>query len=520
MFSAVAGMASMFGLKRKEETQTAVLEDIYGDLQKIKTSFKITLVPASEEREKEFDKEKRHQELLAAFKRSGLAMSRAASSKDGDKDKDKKGNWLSKLAMSYFSYRVLKGFIKRFFKVMRLGRLWTLLRGMGFLLTRLFWPLAVAAALIWVIPKIIDNWPTILQTVKDTVNGIWDTIKGWLSFLGIDFEEDEQEDILGSEEGLAQAQTAQDLVGNDFTPRWVESSPGKGTWMVNGTALPGLGINDGVKAASIAAAMRAGNSITDMQAAMGTESGDIVPQQTLAGDDVLEFGFDNNFVSMVKEAEGFRGEAYQDEAGNWTVGYGHTGADVKAGTTMSESAATAQLGFDLDAARGRAAVQVDKDFGAGTFGNLSQNKQNLLTDVAFNTGSVSSMPKLTSAVVSGDKAGIASEFKRSMTTSSGDKKPLTGRNQLVKDNLIAPILSAPSSSISSSGGMGSDMSTITPTISTTPTETIPGKLNPKVTVVDNDPVVIDSSVTQTAANSSRATNKDYGTGNPFMGLYT
>ena len=266
--------------------------------------------------------------------------------------------------------------------------------------------------------------------------------------------------------------------------------------------------------------MRAGNSITDMQAAMGTESGDIVPQQTLAGDDVLEFGFDNNFVSMVKEAEGFRGEAYQDEAGNWTVGYGHTGADVKAGTTMSESAATAQLGFDLDAARGRAAVQVDKDFGAGTFGNLSQNKQNLLTDVAFNTGSVSSMPKLTSAVVSGDKAGIASEFKRSMTTSSGDKKPLTGRNQLVKDNLIAPILSAPSSSISSSGGMGSDMSTITPTISTTPTETIPGKLNPKVTVVDNDPVVIDSSVTQTAANSSRATNKDYGTGNPFMGLYT
>ena len=186
MFSAVAGMASMFGLKRKEETQTAVLEDIYGDLQKIKTSFKITLVPASEEREKEFDKEKRHQELLAAFKRSGLAMSRAASSKDGDKDKDKKGNWLSKLAMSYFNYRVLKGFIKRFFKVMRLGRLWTLLRGMGFLLTRLFWPLAVAAALIWVIPKIIDNWPTILQTVKDTVNGIWDTIKGWLSFLGID----------------------------------------------------------------------------------------------------------------------------------------------------------------------------------------------------------------------------------------------------------------------------------------------------------------------------------------------
>ena len=106
-----------------------------------------------------------------------------------------------------------------------------------------------------------------------------------------------------------------------------------------------------------------------------------------------------------------------------------------------------------------------------------------------------------------------------MTTSSGQKKLLTGRNQLIKDNLIAPILATPSTSMASSGVMGSDMSTITPTISTTPTETIPGKLNPKVTVVNDDPVVLDSSVTQTSANSSRATNKDYGTGNPFMGLY-
>ena len=517
MFSALTGMASMFGFKRQEETQTEVLKDIYGDLQKIKKSFEITIVPASEEREKEFDKEKRHQELLAAFRRAGLGMSGTTSGSDGDKDddKDKKGNWLTRLAMNYFSYRVLKGFIRRFFKVMRLGRLWTLLRGMGFLLTRLFWPLAVAGALIWLIPKIIDNWPTILQTVKDTVNDIWDTINGWFYLLGIVFEEDE-EDTTGTEP----VPWTQDAVGNNFTPMWIESSPGKGTWMVNGTALPGLGINDGVKAASIAASMQAANSITDTQVALGTESGEIVPQQILTGGDVSVLpGFDNNFVSMVKEAEGFRGEAYQDEGGNWTVGYGHTGADVMQGTTMSEREATAQLGTDLSAARTRAQSQVDKDFGTGTFARLGTNQQNLLTDVAFNTGSVSSMPKLTSAVVSGDKANIAKEYKRSMTTSSGQKKLLTGRNQLIKDNLIAPILATPSSSMASSGVMGSDMSTITPTISTTPTETIPGKLNPKVTVVNDDPVVLDSSVTQTSANSSRATNKDYGTGNPFMGLY-
>ena len=149
---------------------------------------------------------------------------------------------------------------------------------------------------------------------------------------------------------------------------------------------------------------------------------------------------------MVKEAEGFRSEAYQDEAGNWTVGYGHTGADVKQGTTMSQRAATAQLGTDLGAARTRAQVQVDEDFGPGTFGRLGTNEQNLLTDVAFNTGSVSSMPKLTSAVVRGDKTGIATEYERSMTTSSGEKKPLIGRNELIRKNLIDPIISAPSSS--------------------------------------------------------------------------
>ena len=503
MFSAVADMASMFRRKRKEEKQTAVLKDIYGDLQKIKTSFEITIVPASEEREKEFDKEKRHQELLAAFKRSGLAMSRTTSSRDDDKDKDKKGNWLTRLATTYFSYRVLKGFIRKFFKVMRLGRLWTLLRGLGFLLTRLFWPLAVAAALIWAIPKIIDNWPVIVQAVKDTVNGIWDTIKGWLSFLGIDFEEDEQEDILGSAEGLAQAQAAQDLVGNDFTPIWIESSPGKGTWMVNGTALPGLGINDGVKAASIAGAMRAGNSITEMQAAMGIESGEIVPQQTLTGDDILQFGFDDKFVSMVKEAEGFRNKAYQDEGGKWTVGYGHTGDDVMEGTTMSQSAATAQLGIDLQAASKRAETQVDNKFGIGTFGKLSKNKRNLLTDVAFNTGSVSSMPKLTAAVVAGDKAGIVKEYKRSMTTSSGEKKPLTGRNELVKYNLIAPILSTPSP----------------PILYTTPTGSIPAELVDEVVIIDNEPEVIDDSVSRTSIHSQQVSDKDYGTSNPYPGLY-
>lgn len=40
-------------------------------------------------------------------------------------------------------------------------------------------------------------------------------------------------------------------------------------------------------------------------------------------------------LEMIKMFEQFRGTAYQDSVGVWTVGYGETGPDVKYGTTRS-----------------------------------------------------------------------------------------------------------------------------------------------------------------------------------------
>ena len=54
-----------------------------------------------------------------------------------------------------------------------------------------------------------------------------------------------------------------------------------------------------------------------------------------------------NLYLWLKRQKDLGSEAYQDEGGKWTVGYGHTGDDVMEGTTMSQSAATAQLGIDL-----------------------------------------------------------------------------------------------------------------------------------------------------------------------------
>ncbi len=47
-------------------------------------------------------------------------------------------------------------------------------------------------------------------------------------------------------------------------------------------------------------------------------------------------------IELVKEYEGFRGEAYQDIVGVWTIGYGETNG-VKAGDTITMSNAHANL---------------------------------------------------------------------------------------------------------------------------------------------------------------------------------
>lgn len=47
-------------------------------------------------------------------------------------------------------------------------------------------------------------------------------------------------------------------------------------------------------------------------------------------------------VELIAKWEGFRGKAYQDVVGVWTIGYGHT-KDVEQGDTMSQDEATIHL---------------------------------------------------------------------------------------------------------------------------------------------------------------------------------
>ncbi len=54
-----------------------------------------------------------------------------------------------------------------------------------------------------------------------------------------------------------------------------------------------------------------------------------------------------NGIALLKKFEGLELEAYQDIAGIWTIGYGHTGDDVKPGMTITEREAEAILRRDL-----------------------------------------------------------------------------------------------------------------------------------------------------------------------------
>ncbi len=55
----------------------------------------------------------------------------------------------------------------------------------------------------------------------------------------------------------------------------------------------------------------------------------------------------SNGIELLKRFEGLALEAYQDIAGVWTIGYGHTGPDVKPGMRITESEAEELLRRDI-----------------------------------------------------------------------------------------------------------------------------------------------------------------------------
>jgi lysozyme len=57
-------------------------------------------------------------------------------------------------------------------------------------------------------------------------------------------------------------------------------------------------------------------------------------------------------IDLVKQFEGLRLEAYRDTRGIWTIGYGHTGPEVRQGSVWTESQANLALVSRINAIAG------------------------------------------------------------------------------------------------------------------------------------------------------------------------
>jgi lysozyme len=82
--------------------------------------------------------------------------------------------------------------------------------------------------------------------------------------------------------------------------------------------------------------------------------------------------------ALIRSFEGLRLTAYQDTAGVWTIGYGHTGAGVIAGLSITEAEAEVYLHLDL--------MQAIACVKRAVTAELTQNQFDALVDFCFNLG--------------------------------------------------------------------------------------------------------------------------------------
>jgi len=136
------------------------------------------------------------------------------------------------------------------------------------------------------------------------------------------------------------------------------------------------------------------------------------PAQTIAGRAARHRGqtmgvnnltYSSNGLALTEQFEGCELTAYQDQAGVWTIGYGHTGADVYPGLAITQDQASALLAQDV----GTAVACVNNVVAVV----LNQNQFDALVDFTFNegTGSLQSSTLLR-LLNGGDFAGAAAQF--------------------------------------------------------------------------------------------------------------
>jgi GH24 family phage-related lysozyme (muramidase) len=127
--------------------------------------------------------------------------------------------------------------------------------------------------------------------------------------------------------------------------------------------------------------------------------------------------------AQIAGEEGFRGDAYKDSVGKWTIGYGQTTMDgraVKQGDKMSKEQAVAGLRTNIKSHRDVAISQVGQE----KWDKLDPKVRASLTSVAYNYGSLPD--RIMPAVKTGDSKKISDSLSLLHGDNGGDLK---GRRQ-------------------------------------------------------------------------------------------
>ena len=113
--------------------------------------------------------------------------------------------------------------------------------------------------------------------------------------------------------------------------------------------------------------------------------------------------YSSNGILFTEHAEGCKLTAYQDQKGVWTIGTGHTGADVYEGLTITQEQANILLEKDIGTAVAgvNAALNVD----------VTQSEFDALVDLTFNIGvHAFTQSTVLRCINTGDFEGAAAAF--------------------------------------------------------------------------------------------------------------
>lgn len=143
----------------------------------------------------------------------------------------------------------------------------------------------------------------------------------------------------------------------------------------------------------------------------------------------------NNGKKIIKAFEGFRARAYLCPAGILTIGYGHTGPDVKSNIVISKRQAELVLSMDLD--------KFESCINSNVETTLSQNQFDALVSFVFNVGcgafKQSTMLKLLNAGLHDDAAQEFLKWNKARSNGLLKVSPgLNARRESEKELFLGP----------------------------------------------------------------------------------